>query len=81
MRGVSLFGSVARGEGTRQSDVDLAIQLQRSFDGSGLAHLERVDLLKRRFRELLGCDVDVVEEPVDKARLQREIDRDRVRAF
>ena len=30
---------------------------------------------------ILGCKVDVIEEPVRKGRLQTEIDRDRTLAF
>jgi len=30
---------------------------------------------------MLGCNVDVVEEPVRKQRFQTEIDRDRTVAF
>jgi predicted nucleotidyltransferase len=40
-----------------------------------------MDWLEERLAEILGCKVHVVEEPVRKARFQREIDRDRVLAF
>jgi len=37
--------------------------------------------LERRLSKILGCKVDVVEEPVRKERFQKEIDRDRTLAF
>jgi len=78
--GVSLFGSMARGE-TPAQDVDVAVRLGESFSDPGLDYISRLDDLEQRLTEILGCRVDVVEEPVRKARLQREIDRDRAIAF
>ena len=50
---VGVFGSVARGEATDQSDVDFLVEFEKGrtlLDLSGL----RLDLM-----ELLGCEVDV----------------------
>jgi uncharacterized protein len=54
VRKVRLFGSVARGDESESSDVDLLVDLD---DGVSL-----VDLigLKRELSDLLGCGVDVV---------------------
>lgn len=55
-RSVRVFGSVARGEATTDSDVDFLVELEpdRSlFDLGGLLS----DL-----QDLLGCDVDLVTE-------------------
>lgn len=76
----SLFGSVARGE-RAPHDVDLAVQLSDAFCTRGLDYFSRLDKLEQRFSEIIGCDVDVVEEPVRHQRLQGDIERDRVRAF
>jgi predicted nucleotidyltransferase len=76
---VAIIGSTARGEARDDSDVDLAVRL--SEGPRGLAHLRRLDDLSRRLAAILGCPVDVIEEPAAKPRLQREIDRDRLRAF
>ena len=73
---LSIFGSTARDEATSESDLDLAIQLQPGV-ATGLAFfglLEDISLL-------LGGAVDIVTEPTRTARLQAEIDRDRVRVF
>lgn len=49
-----VFGSVARGEDTDQSDVDLLVDLG---DDAGLVGLAR---LTREIGEIVGRDVDVV---------------------
>ena len=77
---VSLFGSVARGEDPAD-DVDLAVRLGQSFSAPGLNHFSRWSELEGRLSGMLGCKVDVIEEPVRKKRFQTEIDRDRAIAF
>jgi predicted nucleotidyltransferase len=77
---VSLFGSLARGENPTH-DVDVVVRLGDSFSEPGLDYISRLDDLEQRLSGILGCKVDVVEEPVRKQRLQREIDRDRALAF
>jgi predicted nucleotidyltransferase len=77
---VSLFGSVARGESSTH-DVDVVVRLGDSFSERGLDYISRLDELEQRLSRILGCKVDVVEEPVRKQRFQREIDRNRALAF
>jgi predicted nucleotidyltransferase len=77
---VSLFGSVARGEDSVR-DVDLAVSLDENFAARGLAYFSRLRELEEILAGILGCRVDVVEEPVRKKRFQSEIDRDRALAF
>ena len=74
---LSLFGSVARGDATAESDVDLAAELD---------HTRKLDLfdlavINERLSELLGLEVDLVSEPARRARFQAAIDRDRVHVF
>ncbi|MCH8843206.1 MAG: nucleotidyltransferase family protein [SAR324 cluster bacterium] len=55
-RNIRVFGSVARGEGTDMSDLDLLIELEpgRSlFDLIGFEHA---------LEDLLGCKVDVLTD-------------------
>ena len=62
-----IFGSVARGEDTSTSDLDLLIDLEpdRSlFDLGGLA----MDL-----QDLLGCPVDIVTEKGLKQRIRTRV--------
>lgn len=77
---LSLFGSVARGENAAH-DVDVAVRLGKDFSEPGFDYFSRMDELEARLAGILGCKVDVVEEPVRKERFQREIDRDRALAF
>lgn len=55
-RDVRVFGSVARGESERESDVDFLVELE---DGRSLLDLGG---LQMELEELLGCKVDVVTE-------------------
>jgi predicted nucleotidyltransferase len=78
--GVSVFGSVARGEDSRH-DVDVAVRLSENFSSPGLNYFSRLSELEARLSGILGCKVDVIEEPARRKRFQAEIDRDRALAF
>jgi len=77
LRSLSLFGSVARGETETDSDIDLAAE----FDPAARMDLLQLTALERRIAELLGSPVDLLPEPVEKRRLQDQINRDRQSAF
>jgi predicted nucleotidyltransferase len=77
LRSLSLFGSVARGETETDSDIDLAAE----FDPATRMDLLQLVALERRITALLGSPVDLLPEPVEKRRLQDQINRDRRRAF
>ncbi len=66
---VSLFGSVARGEDPA-NDVDVAVRLGENFSAPGLNYFSRLSELEGHLSGILGCKVDVIEEPVRKKRLQ-----------
>jgi predicted nucleotidyltransferase len=55
-RNVRLFGSVARGETTETSDLDLLIEMEPG------RNLLDVVAIKQDLEDLLGCMVDVVTE-------------------
>jgi len=75
---MSIFGSLARGEHTQDSDVDIAVELDMSMK-IGISDFADI---KDYIATLLGTDVDLVHEPIRfKPRLQAEIDRDRIAAF
>lgn len=71
-RNVRIFGSVARGEADRESDVDFLVEMgpgRSLFDLGGLlADLEA----------LLGCKVDVVTEKGLKDRIRERVLREAV---
>ena len=77
----SIFGSVARGDANDESDIDVAVRLSDRFSNGGFDYFDQMESLRARLTTLLGCRVDIVEEPVRKRRLQREIDRDRTLVF
>lgn len=78
---LSVFGSVARGQASDRSDVDLLVRLEDASRRSGFQYFGQLAALEERLRDILGTDVDVVTEPVRKERLRRAIEQDRVIAF
>ena len=77
----SVFGSTARGDAGVDSDVDVAVRLGEEFSSGGFDYFGRLEELERQLSRMLGCKVDVVEEPVRKQRFQTRIDADRAVAF
>ena len=73
----AIFGSVARGDETEMSDVDVIVTPAIG------ARLDLIDLggVQTLLDEQFGTDVDVVVEPVKKPELRRTIQRDRADAF
>jgi len=65
-KSLGLFGSIARGEGTETSDIDLVVELQpKTFD----AYMDVKFLLER----ILGRSVDLVLADAIKPRLRSRI--------
>lgn len=77
IRRLSLFGSVARGDATADSDIDLAAE----FDPAAEMDLVRLVALERRVGESLGRPVEILPEPVENPRLRANLERDRLVAF
>ena len=77
VRRLSLFDFVGRGDAEPDSDVDLAAELEPTVR-IGLIELIA---LERHLMGLLGRPVDLLPKPVEKARLQASIKRDRRLAF
>jgi predicted nucleotidyltransferase len=77
VRALSLFGSVARGETGQDSDIALVAEL----DPAARMDLIRLAGLERELAVLLGRQVQILPEPVQKLRLRANVARDRVRAF
>ena len=76
-----VFGSVARGDQTEGSDVDVAIRLSPEAANGGFAYFGRLDGLARRLGDILGNPVDVVIEPIRRERLKRAVEKDALLAF
>ncbi len=73
----ALFGSVARGDGTERSDVDVIVTPARG------ARLDLFDLgaVQTLLDEGFRTQVDVVVEPVRKPELRQAIQLERADAF
>ena len=64
---VRVFGSVARGEGGPESDVDLLVEFE-----PGRGYLSHAALI-RELQQLLDCKVDVASENGLKARIRSRV--------
>ena len=79
--GVSLVGSVARGDDRADSDIDILVRLNPDDPRRGFGYFGRIEEITRRLEAIVGRSVDVIAEPVRKARLRRMIEEDRIVAF
>ncbi|HEV3272967.1 MAG TPA: nucleotidyltransferase domain-containing protein [Candidatus Methylacidiphilales bacterium] len=57
---LEVFGSVARGEESTGSDLDLLVTFAPGTP-RGMAHFAFVDDLEKELERLLGCEVDLIE--------------------
>jgi predicted nucleotidyltransferase len=69
---VRVFGSVARGEETSDSDIDLVVDLA---PGTGLVSLGG---LEREISELLGCRVDIAPSDSLRPAVRAEADAEAI---
>ncbi|MCL6706165.1 nucleotidyltransferase domain-containing protein [Pseudomonas sp. R2.Fl] len=79
---VSIFGSVARGEATAGSDLDVLVKLTEPVTRSGFGYFSALAILQERITEITDFEnVDVIAEPVQKENVRRSIERDLAVAF
>jgi len=74
---LSLFGSTARNDAGRDSDVDLLA----AFDESRRLSLLDVIHIENQLDDLLGCSVDLSGEGMLKPHVQKSVETEAVRAF
>ena len=77
IRHVGLFGSLARGEASPASDIDLVVEL----DPAARIGIIRLTGIERRLAAILGCAVDLLPEPIEQPRIRANVDRDRRHVF
>lgn len=79
---MSIFGSVARGEATAESDLDIIVTLSEPVILSGFGYFSALAILQERISEITGFEhVDVIAGPIAKERMRQAIERDRAIAF
>lgn len=81
VRHVSVFGSVARGDDTLASDIDLAVDLAPGAAPTGFRFVAYVDRLKERLAAALSRDVDIVILPARRKELKEALSREAIPAF
>ncbi len=67
---VRVFGSVARGDSTPESDVDLLVNFR---PGTSLYELSG---LWQDLQEMLGCQINIISEGGLKERMRKRIEKD-----
>ena len=77
VRYVSVFGSVARGEDTPGSDVDLAPGTTRT----GFQFVVYAERLRDKLTTALRCNVDIVILPARRQELKETLSREAILAF
>ena len=73
VRSLSLFGSVARGEGKESSDADFLVEFE------GAATFDRYMGLKLYLEDILGCRVDLVTSKGVRGFLRRSLEQEAIR--
>ena len=81
VRHVSVFGSVARGEDTLNSDVDLALDLASGSAPEGFQFTAFVDEIKRSLAAALSRSVDIVILPARRQDLAQTLRREAIVVF
>jgi uncharacterized protein len=81
VRHVSVFGSVARGEDTASSDVDLALSFAPDALPSGFEFVAHIERLKQRLTAALHREVDIVVLPARRRELREALSREAIPAF
>lgn len=71
-RNLRVFGSVARGEATQESDIDFLVELE-----PGRSLMDHAALILE-LEEILGCKVDIVTERGLRPRIRDRVLRDAV---
>jgi predicted nucleotidyltransferase len=81
VRHIALFGSMARGEDSAGSDVDLALDFAPESLANGFEFITQIQRLKRRLTAALRRDVDIVVLPARRPELRDAISREAIPAF
>jgi predicted nucleotidyltransferase len=72
VKGLSVFGSIARNEATRRSDVDVLVEFRDK------ATFDLFMDLKFYLEDLLGTGVDLVTDKALRPEIRQEIEREKI---
>lgn len=75
---LGVFGSVARGENSSASDVDIVVEFDETSGGVSLLDLVH---LEKQLSDLLGVNVDLVQRKSLKPRIRQNVEDEAVIAF
>ena len=79
---MSIFGSVARGEATEGSDLDVLVRFSDPVIQSGWDYITTVEDLRALIGNITGASsVDIVPEPMRKESFRKRVERDRAVAY
>ena len=73
IRSLSIFGSVARGESTPESDIDLLVDLEPPYT------FDRYIKVLFFLEDLLECSVDLVMQETLKPRIRSSVEQEAIR--
>jgi predicted nucleotidyltransferase len=73
VKSLALFGSIARGESSSTSDIDLLVEFE------GPATYDQYIALKHFLEDILGSKVDLVMNKVLKPRMRSVVEREAIR--
>ncbi len=79
---MSIFGSLARGEATEESDLDVLVKFSDPIIQSGWGYFSALAILKERLTVITEFNsVDVIAESIEKEKVRRSVERDRTIAY
>lgn len=79
---IALFGSVARGDNTEESDLDVLVKFSDPVLHSGFGYFSAIEDVRTKVMAITGYPaVDVIAEPIEKERTRRNVERDRAVAY
>jgi hypothetical protein len=81
VKSLSIFGSVARGDDTAASDLDVAVTLAPETAQSGFRYFSQLEGIKSTLESATGMQVHILAEPVQSSAFRESLKREKILAF
>ena len=81
VRHLALFGSQVRGEADEASDIDVGVVFDDTVRADALAYFGHRQTLADRLTNLLGVEVDLSDEAMQRPDVRERYELDRIYAF